>query len=78
MNKQKENIIEIVQRIDNAKLLDELEKFLFQYQFEVQSSIPMSEEDFATELSQALEDIDAGRFVTLNELEDEVQSWKEK
>lgn len=77
MNKQKENIIEIVQKIDNENLLEALEKLLFQYQFELETSTPMSEEDFALELSHALKDIDTGRFVKVNELEKEVHSWKE-
>jgi len=76
MNRQKENIIEIVQKIENSKFLDELEKILFQYQYEFKSSTPMSEEVFISQLYNAIEDIDAGRFSTLEELEREVKSWK--
>ena len=79
LNAQKQLLIEEILKTDNPRLIDHLKKALDK--FKGMNVIPMkhpcvyTHEEQMEILRQSLEDIDEGRYLSTEELEEEMKTW---
>lgn len=74
-DRQRDTIIEMLNRIDSKEMLTKLEEVLFSYHFELENNNPISVEKFKEEMGRSIQDVKMGRTKSVEELENEIAGW---
>lgn len=72
---KKVQIIEIINTLENTKVLDALEKLLFKLKYEEEASNPMTLDFFNKEMTASFKDLEEGRVISSEDLQKEILSW---
>lgn len=72
---KKVQIIEIINTLENTKVLDALEKLLFKLKYEEDDSHPMTLDFFNKEMTASFKDLEEGRVISSEDLQKEILSW---
>ncbi len=72
---KKVQIIEIINTLENTKVLDALEKLLFKLKYEEEDSNPMTLDFFNKEMTASFKDLEEGRVISSEDLQKEILSW---
>ena len=72
---KKAQIIEIINTLENTKVLHTLEKLLFKLKYEEEDSNPMTLDFFNKEMTASFKDLAEGRVISSEDLQKEILSY---